>query len=161
MYKYSALSLSSSLSKHSQQWYPIYSSSHEKKNYCLNFEKWMTYLRTSCLNFTISLSICQKYGFIAFFFCANKLDKPFRLPHSQPWPLSKLTENDISDASISTPRLSKNSIIFGYVTCPISKFLIKRKMAFGRYGMSSSHKHRTEDKAMLMLFMDWDEAGMP
>jgi hypothetical protein len=65
----------------------------------------------------ISLTICQNGGFNTFFFCANKLDKPLRLPHSQPWPLSKLTENDISDASMSTPRLSKNSIIFGYVTC--------------------------------------------
>lgn len=91
----------------------------------------MTYLRASCLNFTISLSICQKYGFTAFFFCANRLDKPYRLPHSQPWPLSKLTENDISDASISTPRLSKKSIIFGYVTCPISKLLLKGKWPLG------------------------------
>jgi len=119
----------------------------------------MACLRTSSLNLKISLSICQKYGFKTFFFCANKLDKPFRLPHSHPWPWSKLTENDISDVSISTPRLSKNSIIFGYVTCPISqssnnrpnqyncKFShlfypnrkTKRQTAFVQNGISSPH----------------------
>lgn len=121
----------------------------------------MACLRTSSLNLKISLSICQKYGFKTFFFCANKLDKPFRLPHSHPWPLSTLTENDISDVSISTPRLSKNSIIFGYVTCPISqssnnrpnqynckfshlfwrkqKKQTKRQTAFVQNGISSPH----------------------
>lgn len=69
------------------------------------------------MNRTISLSICQKYGLIKFFFRENKLNKPFLLPHSQPRPSSKLVENDMSDASISIPRLSKNSIILGYVTC--------------------------------------------
>ena len=80
-------------------------------------EKRMAHLSTSSLNLIISRSIFQKYGFNIFFFCANKPDNPFLLPHSQPWPWSKLTENDISDNSISIPRLSKNSIIFGYVTC--------------------------------------------
>ena len=86
------------------------------------YEKRMAHLSTSSLNLTISRSIFQKYGFNAFFFWANKPENPFLLPHSQPLPWSKLTENDISDNSMSIPRFSKNSIIFGYVTCSWSQY---------------------------------------
>ncbi|RWW25702.1 hypothetical protein GW17_00009943 [Ensete ventricosum] len=74
-------------------------------------------MRTSPLNLTISRIIRQKEGLIALVFCANKLERPLRLPHSQPLPSSRLTENDMSDISMSTPRVSKNSTMFGHPHC--------------------------------------------